>query len=110
MRESELAKIAAVAEIRRHDEMARRAEHREGDGRQKNRVETGDDRCLRDPRIAEHLRDVHRGERQPGEGVAQRLARLDWQEAAEDRKTHLLGAFPISPTRVPSLPAGDGKS
>ena len=58
--------------IRRHDEMARRAEDREGDERQENRVEAGDDRRSGDPRVAEHLRDVHRGQRQAGPGVAKR--------------------------------------
>ena len=56
--------------IRRHDEMARRAEDGERDEGQKNRIEPGDDRRCGDPGIAEDLRNVHRRERQPGEGVA----------------------------------------
>ena len=67
--------------IRRHDEMARRAEHREGDQRQQDRIEAGDDRRSGDARIAENLRNVHRRQRQPGEGVAQRIPRPDRPQA-----------------------------
>src|SRR5208337_1898260 len=70
-----------------------RAEDRERDERKENRVEAGDDRRLGDPRVAEDLRDVHRRQRQPGESVAQRLARLDRQQAAKKRKAHPLGAL-----------------
>ena len=90
MRESELAKIAAVAEIRGHEKMARRAEKREGDQRQQNRIEAGDDRRSGDARIAENLRNVHRRQRQPGEGVAQRISRPDRPQASEHGKSHRL--------------------
>ena len=76
--------------IRRHDEMARRAEHREGDQRQQDRIEAGDDRRSGDARIAENLRNVHRRQRQPGEGVAQRIPRPDRPQAPEHRKSHRL--------------------
>ena len=79
--------------IRRDNEMTRRPEDREGDERQKDRVEAGHDRRSGDARIAEDLRNVHRRQRHPGEGVAQGLPRLDRPQASEDRNSHLLRAL-----------------
>ena len=62
--------------IGRDHQMARRAEDGESDEGQENGVKAGDDRRAGDAGVAEHLRNVHRGERHAGEGVAQRLARL----------------------------------
>ena len=93
MSDSELAKIAAVAEsaaTTRWREEPKTAKATRGS----KTGEAGDDRRLRDPGIAEDLGNVHRRQRQPGDGVAQRLPRLDRQEASKDRKTHILGALP----------------
>ena len=70
--------------IRRDHQVARRTEEGEGDERQKNGVKPGDDRRAGDSGVAEHLRNVHRGERHAGERVAQRLARPDRKDAAEN--------------------------
>ena len=99
MRESEPEKIAAVAEISRHDEMARGAEDGEGDERQKDRVKAGDDGRAGDAGIAENLRNVHRGEGHAGECVPQPLARLDREKAAENVEPHRAGpCAPALPT------------
>ncbi len=76
--------------IGRHDQMAGRPEQREARQRQQNRVEAGDDGRAGDAGVAEHLRDVHRGERQAGEHVPQRRARLDRKETAEKVDFHSL--------------------
>ncbi len=52
--------MAAVAEIRRDDEMPGRTENRESDERQQNRIKARDDGHGGDARITEHLRHVHR--------------------------------------------------
>ena len=70
--------------------MARGAEHREGDQRQQNRIEAGDDWRAGDASVAENLRDVYRGERQARESVLQRLARLDRKKPAENVEWHCL--------------------
>ena len=84
MRESELEKIAAVAEFGRHDQMARGAEHGEGDQRQQHGVEAGDDGRAGDARVAQNLRNVHRCERHAGKRVPRCLARLDRKKTAEN--------------------------
>ena len=96
MRGSELANIAAVAEsaatTRWRDE-PNAAKATSGSGT----VEARDDRCSGDARIAENLRNVHRSQRQPGDGLAQRIPRPDRPQASEHRKSHRL---------TPSCPLG----
>ena len=70
--------------VRRHDQMARRAEQGEADQRQQHGIEAGDDRRAGDARVAEHLRDVHRGERHAGQRILQGLARLQRHEALKN--------------------------
>ncbi len=68
------------------DQVPRRPEQREGDRRQQQRVETRDHRHSGDPRIAHHLRDVHRRQRQPRQCVAPRLAAMQRTQPLE--KSH----------------------
>jgi hypothetical protein len=63
------------------DEMAGGAKRRERNKRQQHCVKPGDDRRARDPGIAEHLRDVHRRERDPRQGVAHRPAAAERPKA-----------------------------
>ena len=53
------------------DEIAGRAEGREGEQREEQRVKAGYDRHSGDAGVAEGLRDVHRGEDDAGECIAQ---------------------------------------
>src|SRR5262249_794780 len=68
--------------------MTRRAEDRESDKRQEDRVQARDDRGASDPGVAENLRNVHRGERQARGSVVQRLARLERKKNAEQIQSH----------------------
>ena len=85
--------------ISRHHQVARRAEDGEGDEGQENGVKAGDDGRPGDAGVAEHLRNVHRGERHAGESVAQRLARPDRKNAAENAEPRSARpCAPASPT------------
>ncbi len=70
--------------VRRHDQAARGAERRERHHWQEERVKAGDDGGAGDTRIAEHLGDVHRGEREPGQDVAHGFSPVDRPEAPEE--------------------------
>jgi len=100
MRESELENIAAVAESAATTRWREEAEDREGDQRQQNRVEAGDDGGAGDAGVAEDLRNVHRRERHARESVLQRRARLERKKPAKHVQSHHL-----APARPP-LPTG----
>src|SRR5208283_3606614 len=78
--------------IGRHDKMTRGAEQREGDERQQNRVEAGDNGRAGDAGVAENLRNVHRGQRQARESVLQRLARPERKKTAKNVESHRLAS------------------
>ena len=71
-----------------HDQMARRGEDREGERRQQGRVEPGHHRHLGDARVAQHLRDIHGGERHAGDRVPPGCGPAPRADAAEQSHAH----------------------
>ena len=69
-----------------NDEMARRAKDGEGDDRQDERVQAGDDRHLGDLCVAHDLGHRQRGERCPGDDVSNQPRPIERQDAAEQRQ------------------------
>ena len=88
MGDSALENIAAVAEFRRYDKVARGAKDGESDERQQHRVKAGDDRRAGDPGVAENLRNVHRGERHARQGIAASLAGPERTKASKEVQSH----------------------
>ena len=74
--------------ICRHDQVARRTKYRECDQRQQNGIESGDDRRAGDARIAEHLRDVYRGECHTRQGIAQRPGSTNGTNTSKEWQPH----------------------
>jgi hypothetical protein len=67
-----------------HHQMARRAEHREGNERQEQGVKAGDHGHAGDAGIAQHLRDVDRRKVHAGEAVAHDAAAVERAKALEE--------------------------
>ena len=68
--------------------MAGGPEDGETDQRQEHGVEAGDGRRAGNPGVPEDLRDVHRGQRDAGERVADGAAASEGPEPAEERQAH----------------------
>ena len=66
------------------DEVARRAEDGEHEHRQQDRVEPGDHRHAGDRRVAHHLGDGERGQRDAGHDLRRDPRPVDRQQALED--------------------------
>ncbi len=66
-------------------EMSRRAEQREGRDRDQDRVQAGDHRHAGDLRVAHHLGDRERRQRDPGDDVLREPGPLVRQDPLEDR-------------------------
>ena len=84
MGDSELEKMAAVAEFGSHDQMSGGAEDRERSERQQHGVKPSDDGRASDAGIAEYLRDVYRRKRHTRQGVAHRPAAAERPKAREE--------------------------
>ena len=72
-----------------HDEVARRAEDGEGQHRQDQGVEPGDDRHLRDLRVAHDLGHRERGQRGAGDELGGQPRTVEGQDALEERQPPL---------------------
>ena len=68
--------------------MAGGAENGEADQRQEDGVEAGDGGRAGNAGVTEDLRDVHRGQRDAGEGVVDGAAAGEGAEPAEERQAH----------------------
>ena len=77
--------------VGRHDQVPRRSEDRERHRRQHQRVKAGDDRRTGDPRVAQHLRNVHRREHHACDGVAERSPELPGSACRRRASAH--GAY-----------------
>ena len=84
MWDSELEKMAAVAEFGCHNQMARGAEDCKRNEWQQHCVESGDDGRAGDAGITKNLRNVHRRERHARQGIASRLTGPERPKAAKD--------------------------
>ena len=95
--------------IGRHHQVARRAEGRERHQRQQQRVEPGDHRRAGDPRVAQHLRDVHRRQGEAGQRVAQRPGTGDRSQRGEQvRQTRRRWRGPRRARRAVRIRGADG--
>ena len=88
MWDSELEKMAAVAESAATTKWREEPKIAKADERQQHGIEAGDDRRACDAGVAEHLRDVHRRERHARQRVARRLTGPERPKAAKDAQTH----------------------
>ena len=88
MWDSELEKMAAVAESAATTRWREEPKTRERNQRQQHGVESGDDGRAGDAGVAEHLRDVHRRERHARQSIAPSLAGLKRPKAPKEPQPH----------------------
>ena len=86
--------------VRRHDQVPGRTQHGEHGQRQQQRVQAGHHRHPGDPRVAEHLGDAQRGQRDPGQQVPGQRGPADRQHPAQHRPA----PQPREPAHPPIIP------